>query len=67
MKKITAVDPDVVIDCVGGSEISNLGRVLFDAVAASALINRPDGPALEFIYTGGTWVSYLIFLLRTTY
>lgn len=47
---------DVVIDCVGGNTIGTIGGTIFDAVAKEAISSRPHGPALEYVYTSGTWV-----------
>lgn len=46
----------MVIDCVGGNDISKLCASIFDAVLEEAKVSRPNGPPLSYIYCSGTWV-----------
>lgn len=51
------IDADVVIDCIGGSEVYKLAIGLFQAVAQEATKVREKGsPKLAYIYTSGSWI-----------
>lgn len=46
----------MVIDCVGGNDISKICATIFDVVLEEARKSRPNGPPLSYIYCSGTWV-----------